>query len=229
VQHLQPVKRAPAPGAGLLSELEEELVDGRRHRGCSRLLSRGDGFYGPSLGHHSQQGLIGRRQSAAGGDRLHHHLDDPRVQYRAPGGHLADGANQLVAFPNPVLEQVGAASGPIGEQGHGVLGVVELRKDHDSGAGMAFLHLGGRGDALVAEIGGHPDIRDHDLGVGLVGAGHQLVVVPGDADHLDVVGHRQQRPNALAHDQVVVSQEYRDPPLGHGLYLALLGPGTARG
>ena len=41
--------------------------------------------------------------------------------------------------------------------------------------------------------------------------GDQLVVVAGGPDDLEVGLHREQRPHALADDDVVVGEEHRDP------------------
>jgi hypothetical protein len=73
---------------------------------------------------------------------------------------------------------------------------------------MALLDLGRCSDAFVAEVRRHPDVGDHHLGIGLTGPSHQFVVVAGDPNHLDVVGHREQRPDPFPNDQVVVGQEY---------------------
>ena len=116
----------------------------------------------------------------------HQRVDDLGVEHRAAGGHRADGLDQLVALGHPVLQQVGVAGGALGQQRDGVLGVVVLGQDHDAGAGVALAHLLGRLDALVLEGGRHADVGDDDLGLGLGGAGDQLVVVGGDADDLEV-------------------------------------------
>ena len=61
------------------------------------------------------------------------------------------------------------------------------------------------------KVGRHPDVGHHHLGVGLLGGRHQLVVVGGDADHLEVGLEPEQGPHALAHQHVVVGQHHGDP------------------
>src|SRR5438067_1256279 len=61
----------------------------------------------------------------------------------------------------------------------------------------------------------HPIIGDDHLRCRPLRAGHEFVIVAGDANHLHVGRGANQGPNALPHDQVVVSQEYGNLLGGH--------------
>ena len=52
----------------------------------------------------------------------------------------------------------------------------------------------------------HPDIGDDHLRVGLFRRGNQLVVVGGHPDYLEIGFQREQGPDALAHEDVVIGQ-----------------------
>ena len=111
-----------------------------------------------------QQLLVGLLQVAVGRlHRPHQRVDDHRVERGAPGGDGADRVDELVALGEAVLEQVGVAGGAVGQQRHGVLGVVVLGEDHDAGAGGALADLLGGVDALPLERRRHPDVAHHHL------------------------------------------------------------------
>ena len=157
-----------------------------------------------------EQGLLVGGQPADPGDRVHERLDDRRVEHRAAGGDLAHGPGELVALGDAVLEEVGVAGGAVGQQRDRVLRVVVLRQHDDAGAGVALAELLGRVDALPLERGRHPDVGHEHLRGGGGGAGDQLVVVAGGPDDLEVGLDREQGPDALADDDVVVRQEDGD-------------------
>ena len=82
---------------------------------------------------------------------------------------------------------------------------------------MALAHLLRRLDALVLEAGRHADVGHHHLGVRGRGPLDELVVVGGDAHHVEVGLEPEQGPHALPHQEVVVSEEHGDPPfIAHG-------------
>ena len=83
---------------------------------------------------------------------VHQRLDDLGIEHRPAGRDLADGARELVALGDAVLEQVRVARGAVGEQRDRVLGLVVLRQDDHAGAGMALAHLLGGVDALALEV-----------------------------------------------------------------------------
>ena len=168
---------------------------GRRRR--RRALGHGDGLDGPALGHEAQELLLGVAQVAGVGDGMHHRLHDGGVEHRPSRGDGPHGPGQLVALGHVVLQEVRAPRRPFVEQRDGVLGVVELRQDHDAGAGMALADLVGGLDALVLEAGGHPDVGDDHLGGELARPGDELVVVGGGAHDLHVGLERRAAPAPL--------------------------------
>src|ERR1700683_4319365 len=129
----------------------------------------------------------------------------------AAGGDGPDGVHQLVTLGDVVLQEVAVASRTLGQEGHGVLGIVVLRQNDDPGPRVPLADLLGGVDPFPIEGGGHPDVRDQDLGRQSGGALHHLVVVGRHADDLEVLVPLDQRTYALPDDQIVVGQEHRDP------------------
>ena len=145
------------------------------------------------------------------GDRVHERLDDRRVEHRSAGRDLAHRAGELVALGDAILQEVRVPGRAVGEERDRVLGVVVLREHDDAGAGVALAQLLGGVDALPLEGGRHADVGHEHLGRGGGGARDQLVVVAGGPDDLEVGLDREQRPHALADDDVVVGEEDGDP------------------
>jgi hypothetical protein len=109
-----------------------------------------------------------------------------------------------------VLQEVPVPRGALGQQRDGVLGIVVLRQDHDSGAWMALADLFRRINALPVERGGHSDVRHQHMGLEVEGTLDHFVVVGCHPDHVQVVVARDQRPDTLPDDQVVVGQKDGD-------------------
>ena len=180
------------------------------HRGRRHPAGGGDGLDRLALRHHGQQGLVLRRQVAAGLDGPDERADDRRVQHRAAGRHLPDGLGQLVALGDAVLQQVGVAGRALGQQRDGVVGVVVLGEDHDAGARVALADLLAGVDALTLEVRGHPDVgHDHLRLVGLR-TGDERVVVLRRGDDVEVGLGGQHGPHAFADDHAVVSDQDAD-------------------
>ena len=147
----------------------------------------GDGLDRPALGDEGEQLLVrGGQVVVARLHRSHQGVDDHRVEQGAAGGDGADGVGELVALGEAVLQQVRVAGRAVGEERHGVLGVVVLAQDHDAGARLALPDLLGRVDALALEGRRHADVADDHLGLVLGGRRQQLGMVGGFADDLDV-------------------------------------------
>ena len=163
-----------------------------------------------SFGDPGEQLVFGRRQVRPA-DRAYQGLDNLGIEHRPAGGHGADCASQLIFGRHAILEQVGAPGGPLAEQGDGVLGVVELRQDHDPGAGMSLAHEPSGIDPLALESRRHTDVRDDHLRRKLLRACDQLFVVARHGDDIHIAGGLEQRAQALAHDQAVVGQQHADP------------------
>ena len=163
----------------------------------------------------AQQLLFRRAQVAGVGDGVHHRLHDGGVEHRPARGDGPHRPGQLVALGHVVLQQVRTPRRALVEQRDGVLGVVELRQDHDAGPGVPLADLVGGLDAFLLEVGGHPDVGHHHLGGELAGPVDELVVVGGGAHDLDVGLERQQGPHSFSHDEVVVGEEDADGGPGH--------------
>ena len=129
-----------------------------------------------------------------------------RVHRAAAGVHLADRADELVALGDPVLQQVRQSAVALAEQRERVLLVVVGREHHDAGVGMLVADRVRAVDPLQLERGRHLDVGHHHVGRVLGGGGQQAGRVLGDPDDLDVVVGIEQRPHALAHEDVVLSQ-----------------------
>ena len=84
---------------------------------------------------------------------------------------------------------------------------------------MALAELLGGVDPLALEARGHADVGDDDLGRGLLGAGHEAVVVARHAHDLEIGLEGEQGPHPFTHDQVVVGKEHRDVPVDHRSHL----------
>lgn len=184
------------------------------------MLAGGDRLDGATRGDVGEQRLLVRAQLGVVGDGAHKRLHDRGVQHRAAGRDVSDGARQLVAFGHVVFQEVGVAGGAVSEERHGILRVVVLREDDYAGAGVSFAELLGRVDPLALKVGGHPDVGHEHMGGQGFGAGDELAVVAGGPDDREVGFESEQRPDAFAHDHVVVSQEDGDgtlwgPAVGH--------------
>ena len=108
--------------------------------------------------------------------------DDGRVERGPPGRDRADGIDELVTFGDVVLQEVAVARRTLGEQRHGVLGVVVLRQDHDAGTRVTLAHLLGRVDAFAVERRRHADVGHEHVGLVAVAPATVPLEVRGDAD-----------------------------------------------
>jgi len=106
----------------------------------------------------------------------------------------------------------------VAEQGEGVGLVVVGREDHHAGSGMAPPDLMGGLDPLQSKVRRHLDVGHHHVRQMLAGRGEQAGGIFGHTHDLDVLGDRQQGPDALANEDVVVAQHHPDrhrpPPPG---------------
>ena len=155
--------------------------------------------------------------SSSGGDRppfavigRSERVDDGRIERVAAGGDGPDRVDQLIALRDVILQEVPVAGRALGQQGHGVFGVVVLGEDDYAGPRMPLAHLLGGVDALAVELRRHPDVGDQDLGLQRGGALDDLVVVRRHPDDPKVLVPLNERLDALADDEVVVGQEHRD-------------------
>ena len=165
-----------------------------------------------------QELLVGGGEPGVVGDRLHERLDDLRVEHRPARRDLAHGAGQLVALGDAVLQQVRVAGRAVGEERDRVVGVVVLGQHDHAGARVALAQLLRREDPLLLEARWHADVGDEHLGRGRFGAGEEAVVVVGGPDDLEIGLEAEQRPHALAHDDVVVGEEHGDPAIRHAAH-----------
>ncbi len=142
-------------------------------------------------------------------------FDDRGVEHAPAGRDLADRSDQLVAVADAILEEIRVARRAVAQQRDRVLGLVVLRQHHHTGAGMLEPHDARRLDAFALEARRHADVGHQYIGLGVVGALQDAVVVLRHADHLEVGLQREQRPHTFADEQRVVGEEYRDPRFGH--------------
>ncbi len=139
--------------------------------------------------------------------RCHQRLDDLGIEHRPAGRDLVHGADQPVAVRDPLLQQVRETRGALGQQGDGVLRVVELRQHHDARAGLEAPYVFGGRDPFVGERRRHPDVGDDDVRPVLFGCRDKPVVVFCDRDDRQPGPHGQQRPDSFPHEDVVVRQQ----------------------
>ena len=191
-------------------QLHEQRLDGGV--GClgGGVPGHRDGLHRPPLGHFLQQGFFLVRKLTFAPNRRHQGGHDFGVEHRPSGRHLPDRGRQAVPVAHPILEEVGVAGCSLLQQGNGVFGLVVLREHDDARTRMALADLPGRLYALALEGRRHPDVGHHDLRVGLLGGGHQLVIVGSDADHLEVGLQAQKGSYPLAHQHAVVGQNHGD-------------------
>ena len=207
-----------------LRQLEEEILDRVADRGGGGAARRGDGLDRTAFRDFLQEFLVGRGEPGLVGDGLDERLDDLRVEDRTARRDFAHRARELVAFRDAVLQQVRVTSGPVREERDRVVRVVELRQHDDAGAGVALPDELRRVDPFLLEARRHADVGDEHLRGRGLGAAHETVVVVRGADHFEVVLEAEQRADALSHDDVVVSEEHRDPPVGHMAHSAPSSP-----
>ena len=215
VQQLEAAQGAGRPAAGRLGQLEEQPLQRRIDIGRRRPADDGNRLDGLAFRQHLEELFLIRSEIGPQAGGSHQRLDDPGIEHRAAGRHLADGSKQLIAVRHPVLQQVGVAGRAFTQQGDGVIRLVVLGEHDDTGARVALSNLLRRFDPLPLEGRRHPDIGDDHLRRRPLRAGHEFVVVAGDANHLHVGRGADQGPNALPHDQVVVGQEYGNLLGGH--------------
>ncbi len=182
----QAIERALVARAHFGGELAKEVLDLGVDGLGRRAPRRGDGLDRFALGDEGEERLFDVGELAVRSDRAHQRLDDGGVEGGAAGRDHADGFDELVALGEVVLQEIAVAGRTLGEQRHGVLGVVVLREDHDAGTGVALAHLFGRVDPLAVERRRHADVGDEHVGSRRRGPGHGLVVVRADADDLQV-------------------------------------------
>ena len=123
---------------------------------------------------------------------------------------LPDGSGQLVALPQPVLEQIGQAGLPAAQQGEGVGLVVVGGQHHHAGPGVVAADLVGGFDPFQLEVRRHLDVGDHHVRLQLRRPGEERGGVLGHADHLDTLRGGQEGAHALPYQDVVVAQEDPD-------------------
>ena len=127
-----------------------------------------------------------------------------------PRGDRPDRIDQLIPLGDVILQEVPVAGRALGQQGHGVLRIVVLGEDHDTGPRMPLAHLLGRVDALTIEGRGHPDVGDQDLRLQGRGPVDDLVVVRSHAHDPQILVPLNECLDPLADDEIVVGQEHRD-------------------
>src|SRR5256885_1208649 len=220
VQHLQAAQRPRGSCARRLRQLQKQLLDAVVDIRGSRFARDRNCLDRPTLGQHLEELFLIRREGGPLGGWAHQGLDNSGVDHRATGRDLADRTEQLVTVRHSVFQEIRVPSGSLAQQRDGVIRLVVLRQHHDPGPGVAFAHLLGGLDPLALEAGWHPDVGHDHLRRRRFGPVHQPVVIAGDADHLHVRSAADQRPHALADDQVVICQEYGDLRPGHAPYLS---------
>ena len=210
VQPLQALQGARLARRHAFGDVQEQALDVGFHRRRRRVEGGGDRLDRLSLGDHLQQRALGVGELARATDRVDEGGDDRRIEHRAAGRHLADGAGELIALGDVVLQQVGVARGAFREQGDGVVGIVVLAEDHDARARMALADPLAGVDALALEARRHADVAHHHVGSEALGTLDQAVVVVGDTHHLEVALACQHRSHALADEDAVVGEEHGD-------------------
>ena len=88
-------------------------------------------------------------------------LDDLRVEHGAADGHFAHRPCQLVAFTDPVFEQVGVPGRTLASRPIAYSGSSYCERITTPGSGMALADFDGGVDAFPLEVGGHTDVG-HD-------------------------------------------------------------------
>ena len=132
-----------------------------------------------------------------------------------PGVDLADRTGQLVALRDVVLQQVRKTAVSAAEQREGVRLVV-VRGQHDhTGIGVRVPDRVRAVDPLELERRRHLDVGDHHVGHLLGGGLEQRRRVGGHPDDLDVIVGIEERPDALANQDVVLPQHDSDAHATH--------------
>ena len=116
MQQLQAPQGSRRPAAGRLGQLEEELLDRVVDVSWRRMVCRRDRLDRPAFGELLKQLFFLGRQVRPLAGRPHERLDDSRIEHRTAAGHRADGAEQLVPFRDPILQEVGVAGRALTEK-----------------------------------------------------------------------------------------------------------------
>ena len=112
--------------------------------------------------------------------------------------------------PGEAAQAAPSHGGAAVEQGERVDGVGELTEQDDAHRGMGVAQLGGDPDPLVDVRRRHADVREDDVGQLTLADLAQGVEVAHGGDDLHRVVQRQELANALADEQVVLSEHDAD-------------------
>ncbi len=194
---------APPPVAGHPAEQLRHLPVDRFLGGVEELRDLG---VAEALGHHVEQLPLAFHRVASSRKPL----GDRRIHAAPTRVDLADRARQLVALRDVVFQQVGQAAVAAAEEGERVRLVVVRGQDHHAGVGMSGTDRMRAVDPLQLERRRHLDVRDDHVGHLLGGGLQQRRRVGGDPYHFDVVVGVEQRPDALANQDVVLAQDHSD-------------------
>ena len=113
VQQLEAAQGAGRSTAGRLGQLEEQPLQRLVDVGRRRPAGDGNRLDGLAFRQPLEEFFLIRREIGTQAGGSHQRLDDPGIEHRAAGRHLADCTKQLVAVGDPVLQQIGIAGGSL--------------------------------------------------------------------------------------------------------------------
>ena len=137
-----------------------------------------DGLVRPPLCHQREHLALtlGELCQAAAGLRLVDEArDDGRVDDRAAARDSPDAIGEVLEVDEPVLEQVPGATRALAEEAQRECGLDVVREHEDADvAAHPLANVGGGPQALVREVGRHPDVHDRDVGPRRLDGGEEL-------------------------------------------------------
>ncbi len=139
-----------------------------------------------------------------------------------PLGHPPGRRSEFARIGDPFLQEIGPAARACFEQSQRVLRFDVLTEDDHADLRVGVTDDVGCPDPFVGLGRRHADVGDHDIGEMLVNCRQQLVVV-GTAGHdVQVVVERQDRTDALSHEEAVFGDHHSQCHGG-----SVTGPGEA--
>ena len=152
---------------------------------------------------------VSKRRVLAPSLRRQQQLDDPRVDDRAPRGHLPQRTGQVAPVLDAILEQVGAAIGAVLQELRRIQRLGVLAEDHDADVRLRPPELGGEPDALVGVRRRHADVRQHDVGTTSPTVVRSESIVAARRDDLDVLLVLEHAQDRLASQVAVLAEDDR--------------------
>ena len=145
-----------------------------------------------------------------------HLVDHAGVDDGAARDDLAQRPRELAGVGEALLQQIGASPGAVLEQGEGVERLDVLAEDDDPDLRMRRAQRPGEADALVRPGRRHADVGEHGVGPLALDRRLEAREVAAGRRELEAVEALQEARDALAGDEVVLSENHPNRPQAVG-------------